>query len=88
MTHHYKELCIFNSPFTGQGLVGWGGDSGMLPVMAQAPGRVYPIQNGSLKVKALSGAGAIRLHLITVFRGAVAWARTTFICLGDGVGMK
>ena len=50
----------------------------LLLVMAEAPDHVCPEQNGSLKVKPLTGATTIRLHFIAALRGAAAWPRTRF----------
>ncbi len=54
----------------------------LLLVMATAPDHVCPQQNGSLKVKPLTGAGTIRLHFIAVLRGAAVWPRTRFTLPG------
>lgn len=56
----------------------------LLLVMAVAPDHVCPEQNGSLKVKPLTGAGTIRLHFIALFHGVAAWPRTRFTLPGGG----
>lgn len=47
--------------------------------MTEVPDHVRPERNGSLKVKPLTGDGAIRLHFIALFHGVAAWTRTRFI---------
>lgn len=54
----------------------------LLSVMAAAPDHVCPKQNGSPKVKPLTGAGAIRLHFIALFHGVPAWPPTRFTMPG------
>lgn len=50
----------------------------LLLVMAVAPDHVCPERNGSLKVKALTGAATIRLHFIALFCEVAAWPWTRF----------
>lgn len=46
--------------------------------MARVPDHVCPEQNGSPKVKPLTGAGTIMLHFIAQLRGVAAWPPTRF----------